>query len=264
MKLRVIILFCLLFTHIQIFAAENFLDDTGDAKPISWWMFEDSATPTLDGNTANANDLTWTGTITRDTTLFKQGSASTKLNPTGTDLTRPLANVSSNFPLKSGTGEAGFTVGGWVYIRTAGTGELFARFDDVVSGGWGFQTIAGPKVHMDTPTTAIVSDSNITLNDWTHIVARYNGDGRSGAGADNESSFWVNGTKQSTTLTHSAWSLANGPLSFTAPNNDMNFDEWFAFNYALLDTQIADIYNYGLAGSAGINRRRLTVFGVGP
>lgn len=229
-------------------AGENFLDGTGD-KPISWWMFEDSATPSVDGNATNANDLTWTGGgVSRDTGLYQQPSSSAKLTGGVSTLVRSLASVSANFPLKSGAGTAGFTVGGWVYLRSHGNGQIFARFDDLISGGWGFQIISGQKIHMDTPSTAILSDSVIPLNAWTHIVARYNGDNRAGAGANDESSFWVNGAKQSVTLTHANWNLAGDDLVFEAYGSDMNCDEWFAFDVALLDTQIVDIWRHGLDG----------------
>src|SRR5690348_10018600 len=98
--------------------SENFLDGTGD-KPISWWMFEESASPSLDGST-NANNLAWTsGAAARNTTAgqFKQGTSGIKTFAETANLpTLTHASVSSNFPFKGAT--TAFTVGGWIYVHT--------------------------------------------------------------------------------------------------------------------------------------------------
>jgi hypothetical protein len=234
-------------------AAENFLDGSG-AKPISWWMFEDASSPSLDGNT-NDNDLGWfDGSPAKDTTSgkFDEGTASLSV-PTSSDaVSRSFANTSANFPFKAATGE--FTIGGWVYlIGNAGTQNGFS-FSNFSNQGIRIGTAATGKfrtIVYGSSTADLSSNSTIATDGMHHVVVRWNGNNTSGAGANDEVSIWVDGVKQTATATLTSVTLVTASaLRFAGSTTGFtNYDEWFAFDVALLDTQIGDIYNSGLAGS---------------
>ena len=233
--------------------AENFTDETGD-KPVSWWYFEEESTPALDGNTTNNNDLAWATTTNRNADHV-QGSFSYEVpeqaadNPAST-----FANLSSNFPFKGAT--TAFTIGGWAYIPNTLVGALLANFWQAGTSGWFFHKndSNGARVEVIAPVTGsyIPGDSDLTTPAWHHFILRWNGDNRSGAGADDELSFWVDGVKQSTTQTQTSFVLnTTATFEFRGhASSAFKYDEWFVFDVALLDTQIADIYNYRLDGSA--------------
>lgn len=231
--------------------AEDFTDGTGD-KPISWWMFEETASPSVDGNTTNANDLSWS-TATRDTTSghFAQGSSG--LQATGNEATtnprRALASLSANFPFLSTT--TPYTIGGWVYAPSWVNDDVLHLFFNT-NQGYGFSITGTGKVgHSVFGINNIDSDDTFPAG-RNHIIARWNGDNRTGAGADDEVSLWVNGVKQATTFTTPTVNVVTagqGLWFYSYPAQQPTFDEWFVFNVALLDTQIADIYAHGLDGT---------------
>jgi hypothetical protein len=233
--------------------AENFLDGTGD-QPISWWMFEDASSPSLDGS-ANNNDLSWfDGSPAKDTTAgkFQESTASLSVPTTSDGVSRSFANVSANFPFKAATAE--FTIGGWVYlVGNAATGNGFS-FSDFSAQGIRIGTIATGKLRTivyGSSTADLSSNSTIATAGLHHVVVRWNGNNTSGAGANDEVSIWVDGVKQTATATLTSVTLvtASSLRFFGSATGFTNYDEWFAFDVALLDTQIADIYAAGLAGT---------------
>jgi hypothetical protein len=229
--------------------AENFLDGTGD-KPISWWMFEEAASPSLDGNTTNNNDLTW-NQATQDTAAVRQGAASVRAITGGANAVESsLANLSANFPFKGAT--TAFSVGGWVYFPGYTEDAWPMRFIGTAGQGfWVYVSGSKPGFFLNNGTQ-IYTNANPSVG-WHHVVARWNGENRSGAGADDEISLWLDGVKQTATTTVTSVGLVTSGFglelrSFTG--NLYNFDEWFIFDLALLDTQIADIYQFGLDGTS--------------
>ena len=240
-------------------------DYTQDANIRAYWYFEESSSPSLDG-TANNNDLTWTGAAAnQDTSLFKQGASSIRTTAeTGNLPTLAHASVSSNFPFKAVVLE--FTIGGW--LRIAATSS-FTFFYYGQAGEGPIMTIDGTgKIDAAIRTeSAVNADAAASINTWYHVVYRWNGENRSGAGANDELSLWINGVKQTSTLTTTnPAEVTGGELRFYgAATNNFWFDEWFVFDKALLDTQIADIYNYRLDGSLGTipESRRIMIVRAG-
>jgi hypothetical protein len=235
--------------------SENFLDGSGN-QPISWWMFEDASSPSLDGS-SNGNNLNWfDGSPAKDTTggKFHEGTASLSLPTTSDAVSRAFASVSSNFPFKAAT--TAFTIGGWVYAVGSAASQNGFSFSDFASQGIRIGTQATGRARTivyGSSTADLPSDAGTPLAAGLHHLAvRWNGDNVVGAGANDEVSLWVDGVKQSATatitsvvlVTASTLRFAGSATAYT------NYDAWAAFNVALLDTQIAEWYTYGLAGSA--------------
>jgi hypothetical protein len=100
---------------------------------------------------------------------------------------------------------------------------------------------------------------------WHWFALRWNGDNVSGAGANDEVSFWIDGVKQGTTATRTSVALATTGDSLVlrgATTIFLRYDEWAVFDAALLDTDLAAIYADGLAGGASVSAV-LTGTGVG-
>lgn len=238
--------------------AENFLDGTG-SKPISWWMFEEASSPAVDGNTTNANDLTWAGGSTaRDTSVFVQGAASLATPFTTSHATRAFASLSANFPFKAAT--ADFTAGGWFY--TKGNFSAFSTMlyhSDVSSKGWVLWSGATGKFRLDLYSaggTATINQAGAayTTDGWHHVLVRWNGSNVSGAGANDEVSLWIDGVKEATTHTRTSVALCTAEAMTLDGSSAgaIRFDECFVFDVPLLDTQIADIYAHGLDGTRAV------------
>lgn len=237
--------------------AEDFTDASGD-KPISWWYFEEAASPAVDGNTTNANDLTWNAAYSGRVATHKQGSFAYETLQEGTAGQMPgrtHANLSANFPFKAAT--TAFTIGGWVYFANYLTGATIQTYSNGAQGYvFATDTTTANQVNAGlTSTGQLPSDATLAVG-WHHLVLRWNGDNRSGAGANDELSFWVDGAKQTTTQTPASVTLNTGGLGFLIYGYGVEHhihDEWFVFNVALLDTQIQSIYNYRLDGSLDVS-----------
>ena len=231
-------------------AGEDFTDGAGNT-PVSWWMFEDAGTPSLDGS-ATGNTMGWEGTATRSATRI-QGSYSVSLPTTADDLWRNYTNLAATTPFKAAT--TSFTVGGWVYLVASGTTSrpFFSLTDYSAKGVDIRKNGADGKirgiVYSSGGTATVPADAAYTTG-WYHIVVRWNGDNVAGAGAEDEISLWVNGVKQSTTVIRTSVALvtASGMKFIGAADAATLFDEWFLCAVPLLDTEIQSIYTYGLAG----------------
>ena len=221
-------------------------------------MFEDAATASLDAST-NGNDLAWSGSVAQSGTHV-EGSYSAGDTATEYSLQRTYDSLSANFPFKAATGA--FTIGGWVYLKgNFGTYSSILRLGDLSNRGFniGCGSAAG-KLWCQFWFSAgnrseIIADNVISSDGWHHVIARWNGDNRAGAGADDELSLWIDGTKQTTTKTRTSYALAiSGDVlefHFSATTNT-NVDEWCAFDVALTDTEIGSLYDHGLAGARNL------------
>lgn len=229
-------------------------DYRNDANIISYWMLEESASPSVDGKTTNNNDLTWTGAAAaQNTTQFVQGSSSIKCTAESLNLpTATLASLSSNFPFLSTT--TTYTIGGWIYLHVLAASGSIQVFTNTAQG-YAFGTTGTSNIlEFSLPgVNNITANTTISAGVWISIIARWNGDNVAGAGANDEVSFWINGTKQTATLTAATMNVVTGGNGFILYGYDVgvmniSHDEWFVFNRALLDTEIAEIYAHGLAG----------------
>jgi hypothetical protein len=231
--------------------SENFLDGTGD-KPYSWWMFDDAASPSLDGS-ANGNNLNWfDGSPAQVTTpgLFVEGAASLTLPTTADAVSRAFASIAASTPLKAAT--TALSISGWVLMAGNATSQNGFSFSDFAAQGVRIGTIATGKVRAilyGNVTADLSSNTTLALAGWHHVVLRWNGDNRAGAGANDEVSLWVDGVKQTATATLTSVTLVTAsPLKFAgAAAGFTHYDEWALWNVALTDTQILDLYRGGLA-----------------
>lgn len=224
---------------------EDFTDGTG-AKPISWWMFEDASSPAVDGNTDNANNLTWGTSAARDSSHI-QGSYSLLSGTSTTN--RAYANL-TNMPGKAATTD--ITAGFWgEFVATIpNSTDVMRMVDNSYTSGWYFLSGSSGSEKMrfrcySTGTGWVGADTNAAIGTgWHHIVGRWNGSG------DDEISIWVDGVKQTATATMATMTLAASG-AFTCPHSNAvctRFDEAFVFAAALTDDQIQSIYTHGLAG----------------
>ncbi len=231
----------------------NFTNNSTDT-PVSWWMMDNTSIGESDGSSTSANLLTWNGGATASSTS-KQGSYSL-FTPTASDKAQVnYGSISSSLPFKATT--TAFTVGGWVYVK--GNFDTFAQmfsFSDGSSKGFYIQggSTAGHfrgRVYSSGGTVTIDGDNAYATDGWHHVVLRWNGISRSGAGASNEISLWVDGIKQSTTVTRTSVALVTAsPFALIGGTNAAQlYDEAFMFDLPLTDAQIANIYNYGLDGT---------------
>jgi len=219
--------------------------------PLSYWYFEDAASPSLDGN--GVNNLTWAGSAAQSAT-HHEGTYSIATPTTSDNAFITLANESATFPFKGTT--TGFTIGGWINIKgNFAAFRSMAAHSDFSSRGWliaGSGTIgkfrarvysAGGTATIDQAGAAYTGDG------WHHVVLRWNGENVANAGADDEISFWIDGVKESTTVTRTSVALNTAQsLAFIgAADGALNYDEWFVFTEAITDTVIGTIYTSGLS-----------------
>jgi hypothetical protein len=243
-------------------------DYTTHPNLISAYFFEDASSPSLD-HTANNNDLTWSGSAAQDTTEFVEGIASLS-TPTSSDQAfLSYASLSANFPFKAAT--TAFTVVGRVYVPAGFSGGPGAWLGDAFSRGFQvFAVFTGQfraRVFSAGGDVDIIQDNPASFAGagWHWFALRWNGDNVSGAGANDEVSFWIDGVKQGTTATRTSVALATTGDSLVlrgATTIFLRYDEWAVFDAALLDTDLAAIYADGLAGGASVSAV-LTGTGVG-
>ena len=228
---------------------EDFTDDAVGKQAISWWMFEEADTPSYDGNTTNANDLTWTNCAQSAT--HKQGSYSISMATTAHQAARFYADLSANFPFKAAT--TGFTIGGWIYYK-ANPNYQTVNFSNYSSTGfWLWASSSKPRwmVYTSGGRKDMNANSAITADGWHHCVCRWNGENVSGAGANDELTFWLDGTCQTEKPTTTSVALETSQTFYFngSATSGILFDEWWIFDIALTDAEILSIYTYGLKGT---------------
>jgi hypothetical protein len=221
--------------------SENFLDGIGD-KPISWWMFEDATTPSLDGNTTNGNDLSWSGGDAQSSEHI-QGSYGLSM-PFG-DATRAFGSVSSNFPFKAAV--TGITTGGWCkFSDPAGSTNGLVFVDGFVTGFSIMATNGGGQAVWNLwPGHQVAGGPDLRNQQWHHVVGTWD------STLQNQQ-LWVDGTKANNATTTAVNLVTAGALTLThcIGTGTMYYDEVFVFDKELTDAQIVSIYTWGLAGSS--------------
>ncbi len=89
--------------------ANNF---SGDPSCKALWDFESGALAT---DSIGSNTLNLVGSPSADTSKFKEGAASLLLNGSSQYGYIPNGSLPSSFPLKGGSSNLQFTIGGWIY-----------------------------------------------------------------------------------------------------------------------------------------------------
>jgi hypothetical protein len=236
----------------------DFTNDTNGDKPTSWWLFQDASSPALDGS-SNGNNIPWASGSCSRSSNYPAGFGTKgiySLNTPYNCYVQTLAynSLSANFPYKAST--TAVTLGGWVYLiaNSGNTYQAIANFGDGSTRGWKIRI--SPTANQIQLLVAgvgnITANAGYSVSGWHHVVFRWNGADRSGAGANNETSLWVDGVKQTSVLTSGTPVLTTSADTLTLNGTSIaatNWDEWFVAPVAYTDTEIQQIYNDGLTGT---------------
>lgn len=229
---------------------EDFTDGTGDT-PVAYWYMEEASGTRYD-ETTNNEDLTDNNTVGQSATA-QQGTYSADFEADNSEtFSRTNANLASDFPGKNSGSATEITAGFWVRFESI-SGSDIVMFG--VGNSWsiwkrGTGKLAANIRNSSYGSNYADSNSNPTTATWYHVVMRYQGD------SDNEVALFIDGTKQTSTTTTATWAQSQANAFqignyFNAVYVDGLMDEAFVFNTSLSDSQISDIYNYGLAGGGG-------------
>jgi hypothetical protein len=228
-------------------SGEDFTDGSG-AQPEAWYYYEQD----LLDESINNNDLTDNNTVAYDGTTFQQGSYSLKTDDDNSESASiACASTSANVPWCNASTD--FTVGGWVRFWKAWDGgdTFFGVYDgasDYARIGLDFSNNIRARYNLGAGNVDILSDSNVSTGIWYHIVLRWQGS------TDDELTLWINNGEQTTTQSPATWPDFSATMYFSDSGQTnpaaVLMDEWFLFDTALSDSQIGDIYTYGLSGGA--------------
>ena len=232
----------------------DFTTDASGDKPASWWMFQDSSSPSLDGST-NGNNLAWSGGTCSHVSNIPSGhgiNGAYSLNTPFGCYTASIgySSLSTNFPFKAAT--TAVTIGGWVYLLNSSNAyQTIVSLGDGVTSGWRIRmSPANNQLQLLVAGISNIPADTSYSAGWHHVVYRWNGDNRVGAGANNETSFWIDGVKQSTISTSGTPVLATSSDTLTFNGTTLaatNWVEWFVAPVAYTDSEIGKISGYGLA-----------------
>lgn len=111
--------------------ANNFANDP---DVVALYRFESGALTT--DSSGNGNTLTDVNTVAEDTTNEKEGACCADFTKANSEvLYRTDANLSSNFPLKSGTSNKKFTISAWIRLKSVvPAGAYYVIFSKYGSG----------------------------------------------------------------------------------------------------------------------------------
>lgn len=255
------------FSTASLFAQEDFTDGIG-TSPEAYWYFEEASGTRYD-ETANNNDLTDNNTVQQETSVVKQGAAAAKFDDDNQEyLSIAHASLSASYPLHSGA-TTDFTIGGWIYItKTADNADTwYEDCNDAFpnSNGIQFRDNNG-KFRWIYETggaeSFILANLNYSLTTWYHIVIRWQGS------TDDEFAMFLNAVKQSDTESPATIDESTSAVNFCTQVGNARYapailDEWFAFDEALTDTQIASIYNHGIDGGGLLKKIRKILLKIG-
>jgi hypothetical protein len=232
--------------------------------PNGWWTFDNGLTDA----SGNGNTLT-NHSATFDASDKRAGTHALVTDGITQYVERAQASMSTGYPHKAGETTLDFTVGGWVQFTSTPTD--FTRYyamADTGNAALNFRTDAGvheAEIYDGSTTHGCSADAAYTVGIWYHVVARWKGS------TDDEFAMFINGVKQAftTTSTASVSAGATCPLTFgcladATPRafTPVKLDDWFAYNIALSDQQIAAVAAVGvlsaLMGSpAGVTAARI-------
>jgi hypothetical protein len=149
--------------------ANNF---SGDNTCQAYWRFESGAL-LVDSGPQSAPNLSQSGTVVADTTIYYEGAASANFNGSG-HLYLSDANLPTNFPLRSTDTTKKFTFSFWLYANGSGACQFFCKNGSLTFTAWLGSQCAffwGGSWYNFTNFTP-------TSGRWYHVIVR--GDGVNG------------------------------------------------------------------------------------
>lgn len=228
---------------------QNPADWTSDTALVNWNMEQaDSTTRTNSASTlgfctGSSCDLANTGTVLKDTTLFKQGTASAAYSG-GTDLLSCSLGTCGALRLTSA-----LTVMGWIRPGVAADAELIESQEIAGVGQSQYRMFwrnASTGVRWTIRDT-LFSDSSITSSGWStgtwkHAVGTF-------SDAANTSELYVDGVSVGTASPADMLAISTAG-SFTVGGGlpTANFDEVAVWNKVITATDVCRIYACGIDG----------------
>ncbi len=221
----------------------------GDS-PTAYWRLGETSGTTLADSTANAYNLTISGSgYTMNQTGAISGDSNGALLMTG---------ASQNCYTGSATLQGTFSVEAWVYptnatslngivgSRASGDESFDMKYDSGV-----FHGDIGNGSSWIT-TAADTAASYTTLNTWYHVVYVVTPTGYTiyVNGTNAGSNTWASATPILFNSTHTLCVGADSDAAFEELSGKL--DEVAIYNYALTSTQVANHYNTGINSSAGV------------
>lgn len=195
-------------------------------------------------SSANGNDGTIVGGVTFGASMTGHGNAAV-FTPTG-----GLSGINTGVDINRGT-MSSLTMGGWVYADSA-TGKFMSHDNGSFDRTLGFDTrgdSTGVNVSAFTGSGVADIDGAFTgLGSWIHYTVVYDGA---------SSAIYMNGAlaetfNEATGLTDSSFSLFLGTNPGFNEDFDGMLDDVFVYDYALSDTDIADIYTTGFTAPPAV------------
>lgn len=244
---------------------------SGDPNCEAVWLLENGALTT--DSTGNGNTLTNDGVVA--TTTHMEGSYAGDWEATETDsLLRADADLSSDFPLKSGGTQTDISVCFWVHFESIGTNYMVSKYDD--SGSYRsfgvFVTSAYNKIGVVIGTSSGASSAIkyssdvVTTGTWYHVAVTYQAstrnytlriwDDTAGSVLCNDSGTYASDMS----ITTASWILGARNAGVTACLDGL-LDEVCVFNDILSTTDIDNIRSglYSVGSGGGSSRRRVIV-----
>ncbi len=227
----------------QSFTLKVLAPVTPAAGITSWWRAENNAQDSIGTNHGTLNGVSLT-----------TGKVSQAFNFTGTNQFVLVPNSASLQPQT-------LSVDAWVYPRTVGTfndaqgGIIFSKDAGSVSGAPASYALfslgnagrfSAYVRFTDTTAISLQSTSTFAFNQWYHVAMTWSGDTLNLYVNGNLAASAVTGVPK--TLSYTSDNAAIGRHSFAARSSDSIIDEVTVSSRALAATEVAGIFNAGLAG----------------
>ena len=221
-------------------------DLSSDADLLLHLRLEESGASTRVDSSAAGNDMSVNGTISQNTSLFKEGSASNESAGGGTDgLERTDANLSSAFCGKAACADAAW--GGWIQFDTVSVNDTYFNKGANIR----IQMRSTGKLRcLTNDGQAEPADSNSALSTatWYHVICQLDDAGDS-------LTMYLDGTAQTDvetvtgTMTTDTDPFRMFEESTGSNGSDGRMDEVFLFKRTLTAQERDDIRTCGIDGS---------------
>ena len=235
--------------------ANNFANDP---DVVALYRFESGALTT--DSSGNGNTLTNVNTVEEDTTNEKEGDCCADFTKAKKEfLYRTDTNLSSNFPLKSGTNNKKFTISAWIRLKSkVPFGAYYAIFSKHGSGLASFWMALNGDEKLrfclgynkgDSEELSAPHPSALSTNTWYHVTISYDDSDRSFAIRVRDANGSVVGTDLTGNTTNNI-NVENGIMSIGAVHSyggtwirhfDGLIDELVVFKRVLSATEITAI-----------------------
>ena len=242
-------------------------DFSGDSDCVALYNFESGALTT---DSKGSNTLTDNNTVGTDTVNYKQGSASADFELSNDEsFSRTDANLSSDFPFKSGGSEVIISIATWFVLESFGADAPLLNKYSTTGDNRGFclrtestdnhiRLIIGYNSGASFESIQITDTDSIDINTWYHLGVTYSRSTRAWTAR-----LWDD-TAESVTSNNSGTGsqtvyINTIPVYIGCYGQEVNYfdgrmDELVVFNDILTSTEIDEIRTgtYGAASGLSI------------